>query len=165
MTQYFYLDSDNEVQGPLTLEQLHKMTKTKAISLSTQVCTQGESEWKPLYSIPTVEPAKGRESTKDSAAKEMASLVPPTPNAESQGITKGQGMIIIILMLAAIGAPFFSLLRTPERWEYRIAAPSDTLFSTSDSYGNDGWELVAARRATDGVGAANYECIFKRRKR
>jgi len=32
------------------------MTKTKALSLSTQVCPQGGEEWKPLYSIPIPSP-------------------------------------------------------------------------------------------------------------
>lgn len=58
MKPYFYLDSNHEIQGPLTLEQLKKMTTTKAIGFATQVCPQGGSEWKPLYSIPASEYAQ-----------------------------------------------------------------------------------------------------------
>ena len=83
-----------------------------------------------------------------------------------EGITKFQGTIIIFLLLVALGWPLFGILRPVQQWEYRIESPSDTVFSTMmDQYGREGWELVAARRASDGGGTMSYECIFKRPKR
>ena len=54
--------------------------------------------------------------------------------------------------------------RKPREWEYRIEAPDDYAFDTKMAqYGRDGWELVAARRASSG-GSMAYEMIFKRVK-
>lgn len=54
--------------------------------------------------------------------------------------------------------------RKPRQWEYRIEAPDDYRFDTRMAeYGRDGWELVAARRASSG-GVMAYEMIFKRPK-
>jgi hypothetical protein len=53
------------------------------------------------------------------------------------------------------------------RWEYMIASPSDAAFSTEMSkLGDDGWEMVSARRASDGgeyTKKFSYEVILKRR--
>ena len=54
--------------------------------------------------------------------------------------------------------------RRPRQWEYRIESPSDYTFEEAmKEYGRDGWELVAARRASSG-GIMSYEMIFKRVK-
>lgn len=50
-------------------------------------------------------------------------------------------------------------------WEYKIANPSDyTWDDEMKRYGDEGWELVAARRASSSLGTMGYEMIFKRRK-
>lgn len=51
------------------------------------------------------------------------------------------------------------------RWEYRIESPADFQFETEmATFGEEGWELVSARRATCG-GLPCYEMIFKRARR
>lgn len=98
-----------------------------------------------------------------------AAIATPSQDARTvspDGITRFQGGVIIFLLLVALGVPFFGLLRPVQQWEYRIESPSDTSFSTMmDQYGREGWELVSARRASDGSGTMSYECIFKRPKR
>jgi len=48
------------------------------------------------------------------------------------------------------------------KWEYHIATPNDPLFDQEmDVLGAEGWELVAARRASS-AGVMSYEIIFKR---
>ena len=52
------------------------------------------------------------------------------------------------------------------KWEYKIESPSDYTFkSEMNVWGEDGWELVFARRATSRgyKGDPMYECIFKRK--
>ena len=53
------------------------------------------------------------------------------------------------------------------RWEYRIESPDDYSFDTAmNELGEDGWELVFARRATNRFSdGASYEMIFKRPQR
>jgi hypothetical protein len=55
----------------------------------------------------------------------------------------------------------------PEQWQYTIAAPKDDELKTAiDKLGADGWELVSARRASDGDTRnpkMSYEMIFKKR--
>ena len=51
-----------------------------------------------------------------------------------------------------------------ERWEYTVAALSDRDFENDGKLlGMDGWEIVSARRASDGTGEFSYEVIAKRR--
>jgi len=92
--------------------------------------------------------------------------VVPTPGPKS--ISHNQGAIIIVLILVAIGAPFFGEFKKPPQWEYTIDSPSDErLGDEMAKMGDDGWELVFARRAVSGTGdfaVSNYEMIFKRPK-
>ena len=50
------------------------------------------------------------------------------------------------------------------RWEYEVVAPSDyEIDRVLEQKGQDGWEIVSARRATSSVGGgASYELILKR---
>jgi hypothetical protein len=77
-----------------------------------------------------------------------------------------QGNIVILLLLIGMGAPIFSALRPNPRWEYRIESPSDTSFeSTMRMLGDEGWELVFARRAQNHISEKmEYEMIFKRQR-
>ena len=56
----------------------------------------------------------------------------------------------------------------PFKWEYTIQTINDDAFKESmNTLGKDGWEMVFARRASDGAsyGAKfSYEVIFKRVK-
>ncbi|MDR1383791.1 MAG: DUF4177 domain-containing protein [Planctomycetaceae bacterium] len=56
-----------------------------------------------------------------------------------------------------------SQLRQPNiKYEYLVIAPFDSMFiDEMDKYGKQGWELISARRATNG-NKASYECIMKR---
>ena len=53
----------------------------------------------------------------------------------------------------------------PTKWEYDIQAPKDaSIVRDLNKLGQQGWEVVSARRATDaGSSAASYEVILKRR--
>ena len=83
-------------------------------------------------------------------------------SALRQPVNALQGMIIIMLLLAGLGQPLVGWLKPPPKWEYMIAAPSDSQLETKMcDMGADGWELVSARRAT-GEHSAAYEMIFKR---
>ncbi len=54
----------------------------------------------------------------------------------------------------------------PTRWEYTLESPSDVILQPSlERLGNNGWELVFARRASSELGSASYEMIFKRPKK
>ena len=55
---------------------------------------------------------------------------------------------------------------TPSKWEYRLETPSDYRFEdTMKDLGDEGWELVNARRATSKYkSGASYEMIFKKKK-
>jgi len=79
--------------------------------------------------------------------------------------TPWQLSFILVLMLIGIGMPFWSLLRPPQKWEYKtvsiLAETSKTASALGDNYaklsdaviplkdddlyglGKDGWELVS----------------------
>ena len=60
-------------------------------------------------------------------------------------------------------------ISAPIQWEYRIESFPDTAFSSRiNAMGKEGWELVFARRASDGSDYSpsfSYEMIFKRPKK
>ncbi|NMD00889.1 MAG: hypothetical protein GYA62_14385 [Bacteroidales bacterium] len=79
--------------------------------------------------------------------------------------TKFQNNILIILLLILVIIFSISLLESyNNRYEYSIASIEDFLFDfTIDKIGNEGWELVFARRAINENSKGIYECIFKRK--
>jgi hypothetical protein len=87
------------------------------------------------------------------------------------------GAIVVHRDLAAQNELIASLVRASNRqppatpihvakWEYKIASLSDATFDAEvNLLGTEGWELVFARRARDGEGAAEsvaYEMVFRR---
>ena len=50
------------------------------------------------------------------------------------------------------------------KWEYTLESPDDySLEREMNEFGDNGWELVFARRATSSYSSASYEMIFKRK--
>ena len=112
---------------------------------------------------------------------------------QSDTMSRFQGTMVILLLcvgLALVGwytfevsAGFDERLQTgiaridavnekinaPTQWEYRIESFPDRSFDQRiNAMGSDGWELVFARRASDGSEYSptfSYEMIFKRPKK
>lgn len=76
------------------------------------------------------------------------------------------------LLIGILTTLLFSLHWEPQpktvEWEYKIESFEDILFDSGmNRMGNEGWELVSARRALTGEEYSRrgiYECIFKRIK-
>lgn len=98
--------------------------------------------------------------------------------ARKAGVIAGTywGILALILLAVIATNQFIMLLRvafpkpapSPEpfetvRWEYGITSPPDDILDIKmDQFGNQGWELVTARRAADSSNKMSYEMIFKR---
>lgn len=83
----------------------------------------------------------------------------------THGMTFRQGVVIILLLLVGCGSQLLSFrAKAIPRWEYMVVAPPDVgLGADLNALGKSGWELVAARRATNSItDGASYEMIFKR---
>lgn len=67
--------------------------------------------------------------------------------------------LFVTILLSGCGQP---------KWEYLIESIPDASFSkTMDTHGENGWEMISARRASDGKTyepTFSYEVIFKRQK-
>ncbi|HEX5876258.1 MAG TPA: hypothetical protein VFY60_16530 [Pyrinomonadaceae bacterium] len=79
-------------------------------------------------------------------------------------------IIIVILLIGVVSMMSWNMFRV-EKWEYKIEAVNDLTFTTDiNKLGEDGWELVFARRASAGSLDSgvkpefSYEIIFKRRR-
>jgi len=111
----------------------------------------------------------------------------------SNAMSKLQGTMVILLLcigLALLGWYTFEVsagfdermqtliarvektnekINAPIQWEYRIESVPDRSFDQRiNAFGRDGWELVFARRASDGSDYSptfSYEIIFKRPKK
>jgi hypothetical protein len=90
-------------------------------------------------------------------------------NRNENSISKIQGNIIIGLLVIAIGLALWSDFKPSMKWEYKIeSVPDSTFESGMSALGDEGWELVFARRASSGEGSSavfSYEMVFKRPKR
>jgi hypothetical protein len=51
MEKFYYLNNENHVKGPVSLNELQSLVKLKAINENAQVCKEGEENWIPLIEI------------------------------------------------------------------------------------------------------------------
>jgi len=97
-----------------------------------------------------------------------------TANASSNNLFEKfklvQGTVSALALLGILGVlivnSFAGQKVQPVSYEYRIEAIPDLTFEESmDELGEEGWELVFARRAQDSLtDEFSYECIFKKVK-
>jgi hypothetical protein len=86
------------------------------------------------------------------------------------GFNLFQDSIMMVTLIGILGILLANTLigNKPKTvaWEYQIESVPDLLFDTTmNELGNEGWELVFARRANDSItDDFSYECIFKRKK-
>lgn len=84
-------------------------------------------------------------------------------------------LCLVAWQLSDIRSEMFTVRNLPEvqkteaastKWEYMIESPSDIALEFAlRRLGDDGWEIVSARRAViEGGGGASYEMILKRPK-
>ena len=172
MRNSYYVDNAGEVQGPVSPQELETLHRSGQVSATTQVCEEGTENWMPYYQAAgtdTSNPSKTKtkkEPESKPSKKEQEAAQPSARNTEFGGITKGQGTVLIILLLIGIGAPFWVFLKPTPNWEYQtveiLAETSGTAsilgenyeklayktipeFSTKlDSMGSQGWELVSS---------------------
>ncbi len=74
---------------------------------------------------------------------------------------------VLLLALVVLFSGMSVLRKAPaQHWEYMVTAPHDsTLITSLNSLGAEGWEVVSARRASDGSSYSPtfaYEVILKR---
>ena len=81
--------------------------------------------------------------------------------ANSVVVILAVGLTLVIGLLAL---PF--VYSPPQLWEYKIDSVSDFRFTEAmNAHGEDGWELIFARRARDSITESfSYEVIFKRQR-
>jgi hypothetical protein len=76
-------------------------------------------------------------------------------------------IIIALLLLFIAGQNALNIIGIDQKYEYMITSIPDSTFSSKiDNYGQSGWELVSARRASTGDYTNSvfcYEIIFKRK--
>jgi len=51
MKSYYYLDSENEPQGPHTLRDLAGLVRQNVITMETMACGEGDTEWRPVKAL------------------------------------------------------------------------------------------------------------------
>ena len=97
--------------------------------------------------------------------EQVEDVVEPDSSEAVGMATRGQANLILLLLLGLLVVEVFSLVQPPpqpKQWEYRVEAPSDYRFSEEmNEWGEEGWELASARRATSSTGAS-YEVVLKR---
>jgi hypothetical protein len=109
----------------------------------------------------------------DSPTPAKAHAARPAVRSGPRAMTASQGATIIGLLIAVVVQLVVATLRPamscPPQWEYMIATPDDAAFAERmDGLGRNGWEVVAARRASDGLPGSpkfGYEIILKRPRR
>ncbi|HCO23337.1 hypothetical protein [Gimesia maris] len=104
----------------------------------------------PPASVSTPEAAE-KSKPADSAARDSQSLI-----------------ILVILVSLLLGVQIINLFLsspTPQRWEYDIISPRDSVVVEKlNRLGAEGWDIVSARRATGYDNEASYEMLIRRAK-
>jgi hypothetical protein len=193
--RWFVAQDSKSKQGPFTLGELRELARSGKLRPSDLVWKEGTSQWVAASSVQGLFENIGAQAPQalpvpSSDVLPTVAVVEPVLSGErsdahddsslsrrrgtiAPGVTSGQGWIIIFLLfltlLASLGIPICPLCRTavpPTVWEYKVTAPTDSaLEGELRQLGDDGWELVYARRAVSEFGPAKYEMIFKRKKR
>jgi DNA-directed RNA polymerase subunit RPC12/RpoP len=115
-------------------------------------------------------PVRSKEENLAVVTTEMQQAEPGQWPAKNPNMTisRTQGHILISLLALGLFIQVLTAFRaTPTpKWEYKIFAPSDSFFEKQmNKLGDEGWELVFARRATSNLGDSPlYELILKRPK-
>ena len=72
---------------------------------------------------------------------------------------------LVVLNLLCLLVLMRLMPKPAQQWEYQIESVTDANWDTGmKKLGDQGWELVFARRASDGNDHMSYEMIFKRPK-
>jgi hypothetical protein len=108
-----------------------------------------------------------QESERESAMSNQSEIPKDAPNPAKSALSRTHVFVIIGLLAALLVAQLFGLTSTKAsttQWDYVISPVHDGLFDvTMKRLGDNGWELIFARRATSN-GTPIYEMIFKRPK-
>ena len=103
------------------------------------------------------------------AGYRTANAVSPVSPALAQSAPKLSGIIALLLIIAcllgAIALHIPAQGAIAPHWEYAIQdVPDDGFTQKMNDLGNQGWELVSARRASNGTDSPtlSYKVIFKR---
>lgn len=141
---------------------------------ATQCGACGAELWPPEQSPAKHAVGEGRGSASRTARAPAPTRVPvassPVPVHPAAAGLRGQLNLIalllggiLVLLLVRTFAP--SAVARAARWEYKIEAYQDSSWSMTtmgaNADGKDGWEIIAARRATGGY-STKYECVLKR---
>lgn len=160
MQIYVHISGKN--YGPYSIDQLREYVSKGSFKSDSQACYDGKN-WVTVSDIPGF--VKDAEKPKQQTVPAQQKPKKKINNTKIKNkMTKIQANIIIILLMALLGFPFFGFLKPSTKWEYSVESPMDAFFiSSMNGYGKDGWELVSARRASGPLGPS-YECILKRKK-
>lgn len=115
----------------------------------------------------TIQHSSSRAVFKTAAAQHSETAqndLPASPGERTRpAVSVAQAYVVIALLLILVGASLFTNFRPLTQWEYTIESPLDSSLERElGKLGEQGWELVVARRATTSYGSASYEMIFKR---
>jgi hypothetical protein len=110
------------------------------------------------------EPELPSDSISTPGPQRETSIARPEELANRNLLFRAMTVLGALALLGAMAVFASQLVRGPQ-WEYKIVSPEDYAFVIEmNDLGQEGWEVVSARRATNGeYSSPSYECILKRR--
>ncbi len=176
MSRWYVVIADVE-EGPMSSERLKVLASAGLVEPDTKIRSESQSEWSSAKNVKglafsnghkdLVPPAPPTAPITSLPAAPAKPAPPQTETASNQAISNPRPWTPILLGCVVLAQIFmiYILCRKP-RFDYRLESPSDGPFeSQMNGFGDDGWDLASARRATSsGGGSASYEVILKRVK-
>lgn len=124
-------------------------------------------EWQISHDLnPSKSSAIEKVKSKSQKTSQKASPASPVAWLSYLGLT--QGLVSMLALLGIFSLMLFNSLAGQKTqtvvWEYKVDSVPDLIFTEyMDNLGEEGWELVTARRANNSItDEFSYECIFKR---
>lgn len=99
MEKFYYLNNENHVKGPVSLNELQSLVKLKAINENAQVCKEGEENWIPLIEIIQSDNIKNKLKKTDLFNPIIQYFIDLFKKSSAIGMTKLQANIIILLLI------------------------------------------------------------------
>jgi hypothetical protein len=111
MKKYYYINSENNVCGPIDFDNIKKLFETKVITSETLICEEGKEEWIKFYEIKNNE----NENTNLSENEQNKMICSFDKSNRNLSMSMMQGYVMIALLVLILLVSIFQKSNTTKK--------------------------------------------------